>query len=182
MGKRAKKGYKEVACLNCGIVFRKRNGEIKKYPNHFCSLDCKNEHKKRNKNVELICEWCGEIYSKRLSVSLASRFCSNKCKCEHRGRFNLSTLQEKIRTCKLYLDWRKAVFERDNYICQSCGANDYIHAHHIKLFSNVIMKNNIRTLEQALECKELWDANNGITLCPDCHKDAHIKMKEVNDA
>ena len=33
------------------------------------------------------------------------------------------------------------------------------------------MENNISTIEQALECKELWDMNNGYSICYKCHKD-----------
>ena len=28
----------------------------------------------------------------------------------------------------------------------------------------------IKTFEQALNCAELWDINNGRTLCKECHK------------
>jgi len=38
-----------------------------------------------------------------------------------------------------------------------------------KKFSDIINNNNITTMEAALECSELWNLNNGITLCEDCH-------------
>lgn len=28
----------------------------------------------------------------------------------------------------------------------------------------------IKTFKKAFTCDELWDVNNGITLCRDCHK------------
>jgi hypothetical protein len=31
-------------------------------------------------------------------------------------------------------------------------------------------KNNIKTLEDALDCEELWSVDNGTTLCRVCHK------------
>ena len=31
-------------------------------------------------------------------------------------------------------------------------------------------KNQISNLEEALECEELWDINNGRVLCENCHK------------
>lgn len=33
----------------------------------------------------------------------------------------------------------------------------------------MLEENNIKTMEQALKCKELWDVNNGIVLCNKCH-------------
>lgn len=57
-----------------------------------------------------------------------------------------------------YKDWRKSVFERDNYTCQDCGVTGdkaYLTAHHIKAFAYFV---------------ELrYELSNGKTLCEDCH-------------
>ena len=67
--------------------------------------------------------------------------------------------------------WRMKVFSRDNFICQICEkVGGKLNAHHIKRFSSIIQYYEITTLEEALECDELWNINNGITLCEDCHK------------
>mgnify|MGYP001379922020 CR=1 FL=1 len=63
-----------------------------------------------------------------------------------------------------YNDWRKKIFERDNYTCKECGARNYIgngktvilNGHHIKSFTYYP--------------ESRFDLNNGITLCLDCHK------------
>lgn len=68
-----------------------------------------------------------------------------------------------------YLEWRSAVFKRDNYHCQNCPNEGYIEAHHIIPFSEIIKIFKIRTINQAIKCKELWDVGNGITYCRDCH-------------
>jgi 5-methylcytosine-specific restriction endonuclease McrA len=69
-----------------------------------------------------------------------------------------------------YREWRRSVFIRDEFTCQRCGKRQiYITAHHIKSFSKIVKENDIKNLQQALECKELWDVNNGMTLCEDCH-------------
>ena len=47
----------------------------------------------------------------------------------------------------------------------------------IKYMSVILIENNIDSMEKAIECKELWDRNNGITLCNACHKLAHRKNK-----
>jgi len=80
-----------------------------------------------------------------------------------------------IRTDVKYLYWRKEVFERDDYTCQICGkrGNGYLVVHHKKPFSLILKENNIKTLKEALKCKEFWNLDNGITLCKACHYDEH---------
>ena len=56
-----------------------------------------------------------------------------------------------------YKEWRKRVFERDNYTCQICSKQKcYLNAHHIKSFSG---HPNLRL-----------NVDNGITLCDACHE------------
>ena len=73
-----------------------------------------------------------------------------------------------------YKTWRAAVFAKDSSICQGAGPHKgALDAHHIKHFQVIINQYEITTVEQALACKELWDANNGKTLCKNCHKQIH---------
>ena len=59
--------------------------------------------------------------------------------------------------CKEYIQWRKSVFERDNYTCQFCGdRGGKLHSDHIKSF---IYHQDLR-----------YDISNGRTLCVPCHK------------
>jgi len=37
-------------------------------------------------------------------------------------------------------------------------------------FGIILKENNIKTFEEALLCEELWNINNGRTLCIKCHK------------
>lgn len=56
--------------------------------------------------------------------------------------------------------WRKAVYERDNYTCQICGERGgKLNAHHIKTY--------------ATHPELRFDLDNGITLCVQCHKSVH---------
>jgi len=70
-----------------------------------------------------------------------------------------------------YQEWRLKVFTRDNYTCCNCHkVGGYLEAHHIKELYLILKEKNIKTMEQARNCKELWDINNGATLCRECHK------------
>jgi 5-methylcytosine-specific restriction endonuclease McrA len=76
-----------------------------------------------------------------------------------------------IKNTENYREWRKAVFERDDFTCQKCGVRgNRLAPHHLKAISDILKINKIKTVEEAINCKELWDVNNGITLCHDCHK------------
>lgn len=55
-------------------------------------------------------------------------------------------------------NFRKEVFARDGSVCKVCGMKGYLDAHHIT--DRSLMPNGGYVLE------------NGITLCPDHHKDA----------
>ena len=92
----------------------------------------------------------------------------------------ISKLQIAIRTCANNLKWIKAVKKRDNYKCVKCGDNYKLEAHHIKGVSVLLELFNITTLNKARETKELWDINNGITLCKKCHYKIH--NKKFNDS
>lgn len=79
-------------------------------------------------------------------------------------------LQEQIRKCFEYRLWRGDVFTRDDFICQHCGEKGgKLNADHIKKFSEILKEYNITNLKEALVCSELWDINNGRTLCIPCH-------------
>ena len=72
-------------------------------------------------------------------------------------------------------EWRLNVFKRDKYTCQVCGdkIGGNLEAHHIIPVSQIIKNCNIKTMYDAFKCEELWDVNNGITLCKKCHHKVH---------
>lgn len=76
--------------------------------------------------------------------------------------------RERIRKSKKYIEWRTKIFKRDKFTCQNCGIiGKNLNAHHIIPFSLLI--------ETPLE-NLIFDANNGVTLCVDCHKEEHPKL------
>ena len=95
----------------------------------------------------------------------------------HNWRGGITLLNDAVRTCIRYKEWRTIIFQRDSYTCQHCedkrGGN--LIAHHINRFSKIMEENHITTLEEAIQCEALWDVSNGITLCKKCHKKEHKK-------
>ncbi len=90
-------------------------------------------------------------------------------KNSHMWKGGITKLQDLIRELKKYKQWRSQIFQRDNWTCQTCHFRGNVIAHHIKQFSTIIEQYNIKTLDEALNCSELWNINNGVTLCEDCH-------------
>ena len=85
-------------------------------------------------------------------------------------RGGISKIRERIEMMPEYKRWRISVFKKDNFTCQKCGKKGKLHPHHIKELSLIIKENGIKNLKDARKCKELWNINNGQTLCIPCHK------------
>lgn len=83
-----------------------------------------------------------------------------------------TTLVKAIKNTFYYKEWRRQIFERDNYTCQFCSIRGGVELapDHIKAFSVILKNNQITTVLEAEQCAELWDINNGRTLCHPCHK------------
>lgn len=77
--------------------------------------------------------------------------------------------RESGRLIEGYGVWRKSVYERDNFTCQTCGDNKggNLVAHHLDAYS---------------WCKDKrTDVNNGVTLCEECHNNFHNKYGRVKN-
>lgn len=85
-----------------------------------------------------------------------------------RWKGGLSSINEQLRHSDEYKAWRRAVYRRDGFTCQHCGATrgGYLCAHHIKPWADY----------PALR----FDVDNGITLCLACHAKQHPGRKLRN--
>jgi hypothetical protein len=94
-----------------------------------------------------------------------------KGKTHYRWRGGITPPLEKLRNCFEYRQWRSDIFTRDKFTCQECGDNrgGNLEAHHIITLYKLIRKYEITNYEQAINCEELWNINNGKTLCKKCH-------------
>ena len=81
----------------------------------------------------------------------------------------IASLQNKARQTLEYKDWRKAIYEYDNYRCVVCDTNEDLHAHHVLSFADY---------------PELrYDTDNGVTLCRSCHSDYHGRyLPDISNA
>lgn len=85
-------------------------------------------------------------------------------------------LNKQIRKTFQYRQWRSDIYTRDDFTCVHCWQRWWrLEADHIKYFSTIMSENNITTVEEAIDCDELWNINNGQTLCYSCHRN---KTKE----
>jgi len=154
----------------------------KKRPN----MSGENNPQWKGGSVKKKCLICGKEFEMKRPQGLKAKYCSRKCTgiakkeligkkgSNWKGNKAISPLYKRIKLLSKYKQWRKAVFERDNYTCVICHkVGGILNPRHIKHFSVILKENNLRTIEQAINCKELWDINNGITLCKDCHKLKH---------
>ncbi len=93
-----------------------------------------------------------------------------KGSAHHNWRGGTRQLRKDIQGTGEYKNWRTSVFKRDDFTCVVCDGIGTINADHIKPFSEIILENKITSLKEALNCKELWDIDNGRTICVRCHR------------
>lgn len=85
-------------------------------------------------------------------------------------------------------NWRPRVFERDRFTCQKCGDDrgGNLHAHHIEPLSILVdrkrswLRPDLTSptgrwafVQRLLVDPDITSIENGVTLCEDCHRDAH---------
>lgn len=118
----------------------------------------------KRKGKMVSCLQCEQDYYASPSwVKRNTKFCSIQCcrtfysgERNNKWKGGITPLKKKLRMSKEWKHWRELVFERDDHTCQECGKRGcYIEPHHI-----VPLRNNM---------KEIFNINNGITLCRPCH-------------
>lgn len=164
------------------IETRKKMSELKKGNNN--RLGCKlSEETKRKIGIGHIGKYHSEetkklISRKKLGVKLSieekikRKLSAKSGESSHLWRGGITPFYRMLRTCFEYRQWRSDVFTRDNFTCQWCGDNrgGNLEVDHISPLKLILQKNEITNMEQAVKCEELWNINNGRTLCRECHK------------
>lgn len=135
---------------------------------YLCKCDCGKEVVVRGNHLTIgKTKSCGclksEVHSKRMK---GNKNWNHIHKGKEHPNYNPElTDEERIanRDTTDNINWRKSVYERDNYTCQKCKkrGNQDINAHHISNYSN--------------DEDNRYNIDNGITLCVKCHKEFHKK-------
>lgn len=117
-----------------------------------------------------------EETKKKISEVKRGSKCHNPGALSNLWKGGITPVMKLIRTSTRYAMWRTEVFVRDDYTCIWCGARSgngkaiELNADHIKSFAIILKEYNITNVAEAESCKELWDINNGRTLCRTCHQ------------
>ena len=186
-------------CLWCKKDFFITPSMDKRGAGKFCSRKCQRSAPGKSKLLK--CQTCGKEFSRAPSqLKHAKRyFCSKQCRYKAaegktpkglglRGsncpawKGGVTPPATAIRTSFVYKHWRKQCFARDNFTCQKCGIGEEgrLEIHHKKSFSALIQeaKNNtplLSVFDAAMFYAPLWDMDNGITLCENCHGTKKLK-------
>ncbi|MFA5247875.1 MAG: NUMOD3 domain-containing DNA-binding protein [Patescibacteria group bacterium] len=91
----------------------------------------------------------------------------------------ITELDKAIRALPEMFEWRRKVFERDHYRDCFTGSlgNHNIEAHHIVAVSLIMERFNITSIEDALNCEDMWNIDNGVTMFKNSHIEHHKKYK-----
>jgi hypothetical protein len=173
-----------------------------RHTNVFCDANCQHNWEKRKKvkypNLRNK-KWCIRQYKKKSLKKIAMSigcgetvvykfFKIHDIKLDRkqwlRGERSLwwkggiTTLCRAIRTSYDYTKWKKEVWNNSPKKCKICGRTENLEIDHIKKFKFILIDNNIKNLDDARKCEELWNVNNGRILCRSCNKiDCNLNRK-----
>lgn len=156
-------------CIRCNVVFTTYHSKQK-----HCSRTCSDVGDKAS---TIQCDNCGGLFELfdstikwkqlRNKGNPIRNYCSVTCYKHHYvglitpnwidDRSQIKNEDKSIRASKQMVEWRKYVFDRDQYTCQECKRKGtHIQAHHI--------------VPYGLEPRLIFEPTNGITLCISCHR------------
>lgn len=192
--KQYSKEYHSIStkCDICGKPITRNKSHYKSNKYNYCSYECSNKGwskfytGKDNPNFlnsYTNCSYCNKkIYRKQCRINAGKNFfCSLKCETSWQSENirganhpnynpNITDEEREIqRNYPEYREWRKLVYERDDYTCQICGdgKGGNLNAHHLNGYN--------------------WDKENrtniynAITLCEKCHIGFHTKYGTGNN-
>lgn len=84
-------------------------------------------------------------------------------------------LKIKIKEDSRYKSWKRDIVVMYGE-CKKCGTRENLTAHHTIPISTLIKKYNLKTMEEARKCAELWDLSLGECLCDEHHHEIHDEL------
>jgi 5-methylcytosine-specific restriction endonuclease McrA len=157
----------QIKCAFCRKTAWVLRRKVEERGQRFCSRRCANFWNSRKRAGRPPCECgCGLLIGPQ-----ATRFISGHNprapRAPLRGPANprWSGGPKRPHLSPEHRTWREAVFRKDDYTCQNCGARSsagnpvYLQAHHVK-----------RVVDEPFAA---FDVDNGQTLCLECHRTFH---------
>jgi 5-methylcytosine-specific restriction endonuclease McrA len=127
------------------------------------------------------CEKCGKQLSHYKNKYKLCKKCYGLFKRQN-PECLIKSIYDTIRNSVKYKIWRQMVYVRDNFTCQDCNDNTggNLRVHHKKPFIVLLeeAKNYMLLLslyEASMLYVPLWNIDNGVTLCENCHEKRHKK-------
>lgn len=159
-----------INCDNCKNEYRIYSKDFNRTISNCCSRECASNLRLEKKGKK--CKMCQTVFYSRKNGKEVSHFkdklfCSRKCSQQyHIGENSHFFIKHKVPDIRLKGDsnfkrWSNLVKKRDLFKCVNCGDGNkrHLQAHHkISVSDNSLLSFNI---------------DNGITLCIDCHAEAH---------
>lgn len=149
-------------CKECDGEIIAKNKSFDKPNRNFCSHKCATIWRnkttpKTEAQIQMIIKIGKDSKGKPKKLGFGEKIKeANLGEKSHFWKGGLTEKNRLLRNSAKMQEWRKCVFERDNYKCVLCGINGYLEADHIKPFSKY---------------PELrFELSNGRTLCKPCHR------------
>jgi 5-methylcytosine-specific restriction endonuclease McrA len=142
-------------CKQCGKEFPSYSGSKRIY----CSYTCAGKNKSHPDKLEKkVCIICGKSFDPHYKDK---KLCSKQCLSIYNRKYLVPPKSREHIPTWQYAEWRKSVYERDEYTCQICGDSKgkNLRAHHLNSW------------DMFQDQRYLID--NGVTLCVVCHKAFH---------
>ena len=178
--KKKKSRSKIIQCKTCGKDMKVFLSRLLRGRGKYCSSKCFHIYlsKKIRTGKIIKCDYCEKLIyrSPWYLKNHKNNFCSRSCKARYRAdklrgklipelsgknhwnwKGGITDERTRVWHSKEYQEWRKEVYEKDNYTCQKCGdsSGNNLIPHHIESFADFP--------------KLRFEINNGITLCENCH-------------
>lgn len=118
----------------------------------------------------------------RSKIRFARSKQTNLASGESHGQWKggVTSLTQAIVNLQKYKFWRKHVYERDDFTCQSCGERGRtLNCDHVVPLSEILVTENIKKVSDIKDGSLLWDLLNGRTLCQPCHRSTDTYGKNV---
>jgi len=185
-------------CEQCGEEFQLCAGRLNGgQAGRFCSRECFHQHQHDHVDMgDFVCVNCSKEFRIKNERRQGDRqYCCRACFYEHNRGENCPLwggappdIQDRIRHSSKYYKWKSRARARDNYTCQDCLTqfDKYsieLHVHHIRRFIDILaeflkicpFEDTHYWKRKSYQYAPLWDLNNAVCLCLDCHARAHSK-------